>query len=128
MIEQYLTSLNMMLDNPSSSGMLAFWHDFIPMVGVVVVLLVLLLKRFGTKGPVISSILHLYLVLFILQIWAVFEPSLQTIITRVVILIICILTIIFACRMKKIQRLIKAKLTKERRINEHLRNRLRDGI
>lgn len=142
-LESYLSSLNAALDKDSvamfsQAEWLLSINDYLPYVGIMMVLFVMFLKRFRTEGAVISSILHLYLLMFMVQIWSdnasmVFSASRQSVIARLIILVITFITLYFSCYMKKRQTYLKTRLraveSDNRRlstINEHLKEQLRN--
>ena len=118
--------------------MLLLIHEALPYVGMVMVLIAIFFRKLYTKGTIISSILHSYLIVFMLQIWVDANHDMLTLSTsqllveRVLLLVILLMTIIFSCRMKKIQSKIKRQLAhgefqlrRLRTTNEHLRSQLK---
>lgn len=64
-----------------------------PFLALIMVATTLFSSRWGTKGKLASTILHLFIVLWVLLIWAdwgsdIFSPSRQTTLARVVIFLI----------------------------------------
>ncbi|MDO4440563.1 MAG: hypothetical protein Q4B81_00085 [Moraxella sp.] len=143
-LENYLTSLNQALDSTQEEAVELFergeWllsiNDFLPYVGILMVLFVIFFKRFRTSGAMVSSILHLYLIIFMVQIWAdgaslLYEPSRQSVIGRLLVLGVLLLTILFSCCVRKkctkTKHRLMATQSDNRRlkvINEHLKRRL----
>lgn len=127
-------------DAINTDNVLLVLYESLPYVGIMSVLIAIFFRRFYTKGSMISSILHLYLLVFMFQIWAdaghdlVSMHNYQLLMERVLLLAILLMTIIFSCRMKKVQAKIKQQLIsseyqKKRlhNINEHLKQKLRQA-
>lgn len=120
-LAEYLDTLNHMLDDaPSQAAFslgqhLILINGYIPYVGIVLIVIAVLFRRFITKGAVVSSILHLYLLMFMMLIWSdgasyIFTPSRQSVLARLLLIVIVMLTILHACRTKKIQNQLKLRL------------------
>lgn len=125
-------------DAVNTDNVLLVLYESLPYVGIMSVLIAIFFRRFYTKGSMISSILHLYLLVFMFQIWVdanhdlLSISSTQLLIERILLLLILLMTVVFSCRMKKIQTKIKQRLISSEHhrqrlhtTNEHLKRQLR---